>query len=240
MRFSLIISILISTIFLVYGIFNVVEYKNERGFVNFRKSNDIDQNEFKKLIKKKVEPVDLKKDLVLGSKDAEIFIVEYFDMESDKSAMFFENIQKLESKWISSKKVAFVFRIFPLKQFEGKYKSAFIEDKAVLCVGQNFGVEKMQYLREKIYNETKFDGNFSREKIVKIVSKIIPNEEKFLECLDNSKKDVFLEHSRKEAVEAGIMGTPYVFIQLPEEQIFQSPPDFETIDASLESYFINE
>ena len=236
MRILIILSILISSMVLAYNIYTSLKQENLYSHSNTEKI-DIAKIKSGEVSHNSPKRVNLKEEFILGSKDADIFIIEYFDMESDKSAKFFDDLKKLENKWASTGHVAFVFRPFPLKQFEKKYGSAFLEAKAVVCVGKNLGIEKMQILREKIYSETKFDGKFSKDRLMSLAGKLVANQDEFSNCIEDKQVDAILESSRAEAINAGAVGTPSVYLQFADGQILPTPADFETIEQSLESYF---
>ena len=155
------LSIIIAGLFIAIGIyFDSGEYSNNNIKKNF-------QNEQVKNLIPNPKIVDPETELIIGNKNAEIFIVEYSDLECPYCKRYNDTAsEKLIKKW--SDKVGFVFRHFPLK----KHPSAFAEAVAVECAFELGGEEKFISYKQAIFSETKSDGAFPETRLDAIAVEI--------------------------------------------------------------------
>lgn len=178
--------------------------------------------------------VNIENDHIVGSKSADVFIIEYSDLECPFCKRYNdESSKQLIEKYAEDGKVGFVFRHMPLSSI---HPSAFGEAIATECVAKLTGEEKFFEYKEAIFAETKSDGNFDTARLTQIATSMGVDSAAFETCLKDTTVSDKVTASFNEAVAAGIRGTPTVFVQLKDGQTYPVPADFQTIDESLTAY----
>lgn len=173
-------------------------------------------------------------DHISGDKNAEIFLIEYSDLECNFCKNYNKNVvKKLEKKYKDTDKVSFVFRNFPLTK---QHPSSFEEAVSLECASELGGNEKFFEFRDKIFSETASDGNFKSERLTEIAKELGLDENKFNNCLKDSKSIKKVSDSYDEALSLGLDSTPSVFLQLKDGEIYSLPADFEVIDNLIDAY----
>jgi protein-disulfide isomerase len=180
--------------------------------------------------------VDIKTDHILGKKDADIFVIEYFDLECLHCKKYYTDIVKtLRKQFSDNDRVSFVFRHFPLTS---EHKSSFEEAVATECAAELGGEEKFFSFKSKIFDETASDGNFSSTKIKAIAAKIGLEKEAFGKCLGNQSIQQKVTDSYEEALRMGLDSTPSVFLQVKNGETYSIPAELVVIKNLLDAYFL--
>ncbi len=183
---------------------------------------------------KKVDPLS---DHINGSKEAEIFIVEYSDFECPYCKRYNDEISaKLVKKYKNNSKVAFVFRHFPLSSI---HPSSFGEAVASECAAKLGGENKFEEFKQKMFASTSSTGSFDNNKLPDLAEEIGLNRSEFSNCLKDPSISKKVKASYDEALNAGLRGTPSIFAQLKNGESYPIPADYEVIDKSLEAFLEN-
>ena len=138
----------------------------------------------------KIEKVS-KNEHILGSKNAELYVIEYFDLECSGCKAFHKQIQPLIEKYKDNKKIGFVFRQFPLyKTVDGSeplHPTSGIESKAAECIAKLKGEDAFYKMIDKIFKTTKSDGHYPVTSLVKLANDLGVTTTDFSKCI-NSKE----------------------------------------------------
>ena len=188
----------------------------------------------------KIEKVN-KNDHIIGSKNAELYVIEYFDLECPGCKAFHKQIQPLIKKYKDNKKVAFVFRHFPLyKTIDGSeplHPTSGIEAKATECAAKLKGEDAFYKMVDKIFETTKSDGHYPVTNLVKLANDLGITTEEFSKCINSKEINDKIENAWKKAYEAKIKNTPEIYIQVPlSDDDINIIPSREAIDKIIQSY----
>ena len=189
------------------------------------------QEETKVSIKK----VNRETEHIEGSKDADIFLIEYSDLECIHCKNYNKNVlKKLKANFKDNKNIAYVFRHFPITN---KHPSAFEEAVGLECANSLGGSENFFKMKEKIYAETASDGNFSSYRLTSIAEDLGIKKEEFEACLKKEESIAKVNNWYEEGILAGLTTTPNVFLQLPTGESYSVPADYEVISNLIDAYF---
>ena len=176
-------------------------------------------------------------DPILGDEDAPVTMIEFSDFQCPFCKQFSsETLPLLKQQYISTGKVRFVFRDYPLKELGHAWSTKAAE--AAECA-QNQG--KFWEMHDKIFEDQHVLSSLSREvqspeEAVTLVTltekgktryvdialvlnhlKLLADELhlnmiRFNECLDTGKETTEVEKDKADAEKAGVKGTPTFFI----------------------------
>lgn len=143
----------------------------------------------------------------LGNPDAPVTLIEFSDFQCPFCGKFFRETEpKINEKYIKTGKVKFVYRDFA---FLGE--ESFWAAQGARCAGDqgNF----WQY-HDYIFNSQngENDGAFSKENLKKFAANLSLNASEFSACLDSEKYLAEVEKDNEDGRNAGVRGTPTVFI----------------------------
>jgi len=181
-----------------------------------------------------------KDDKILGSSDAELFVVEYSDLECPYCKRFNDGMKKIEDKYKDGKKVAVVFRSYPLSnKFAGRdlHPTSDEESNALECVYKINGSKKAFEFKDKVFETTKSDGHYDLKTLPDLASSIGVDKEKFTACYNKNEGLKNVERDFKSGEKAGVDGTPTVFIQDKEGKSIRVISDPNKIEKDLDNYF---
>lgn len=147
------------------------------------------------------------KDHIRGSMDAQVYIIEYSDLECPYCKMFHPVITQAKEEFGDS--VAWVYRHFNLDQ---RHPKADKESEAVECAAELGGNEGFWKLLDKIYEETPSNNGLDLEGLPEMVGEVGLNQEQFKTCLDSGRHAGRVESDYQGGLKAGVTGTPGVFI----------------------------
>ena len=181
-----------------------------------------------------------KDDKILGSSDAELFIVEYSDLECPYCKRFNDGMKKIEDKYKDGKKVAVVFRSFPLSnKFASRdlHPTSDEESNALECVYKLNGSKKAFEFKDKVFETTKSDGHYDLKTLPDLASSIGVDKEKFTACYNKNEGLKNVERDFKSGEKAGVDGTPTVFIQDKEGKSLMVVSNPNEIEKVINEYF---
>jgi len=181
-----------------------------------------------------------KDDKILGSSDAELFVVEYSDLECPYCKRFNDGMKKIEDKYKDGKKVAVVFRSFPLSnKFASRdlHPTSDEESNALECVYKLNGSKKAFEFKDKVFETTKSDGHYDLKTLPDLASSIGVDKEKFTACYNKNEGLKNVERDFKSGEKAGVAGTPTIFIQNKEGKNLMVVSNPKEIEKVINEYF---
>lgn len=152
-------------------------------------------------------PVVSSGDLVLGDANAPVTVIEYSDFQCPFCAKFFKETEStLREKYIKTGKVKFIYRDFAFLGPESVSAS-----NAARCAGEQGKFwEFHDYLFSNQRGENQ--GAFSKDNLKSFASALGLDRGKFDACFDSDKYVSEIQKQTKAGGEAGVQGTPAVFI----------------------------
>ncbi|MFN7161247.1 MAG: DsbA family protein [Candidatus Gracilibacteria bacterium] len=145
----------------------------------------------------------------VGNKDAKVTIVEYSDYECPFCKKFYDQtIKQLEKEYISTGKVKFIYKDFPLHSIHPLSLPA---ANAARCAGAQNKYYEMHNALFETYN-TWTEGSNLKDSLTTVAKNIGVNTDTFSKCLtDFTYKDA-IEKDYTEGYYLGVRGTPTTFI----------------------------
>ena len=192
----------------------------------------------------KIKTVDVNKEHIVGSKDADLFVIEYTDLECPGCKRFNKIEKSLIKKYKDDPRVAFIIRHFPLYKSIGKtepkHPSAGVEARATECVAKLAGEKQFFKMVDKIFETTKSDGHYPVQNLSNLAVDLGVSENDFNKCIGSEEIKNKIDKDWDEAKNSGVTATPAVYIQVKSaNQSFKIVPGKiiieKAIDAFLES-----
>ena len=147
------------------------------------------------------------KDHIVGSRNADLVIVEYSDTECPFCKNFHKTMKEVMSTY--SGQVAWVYRHFPIAQLHSKASK---EAEATECANELGGNQAFWKYTDKLFETTNSNDSLDPGELPKIASAVGLDVTAFNTCLSSGKYIEFVKKSVEEAVKAGARGTPYSII----------------------------
>ncbi len=156
----------------------------------------------------KVAPITAE-DHVRGSRDAEVFIVEYSDTECPFCKRFHETMRQVMSEYEAGGKVAWVYRHFPL---DSLHKKARTEAVALECANEQGGNDAFWKYADRLFEITPSNDGLDAAELPKIATFVGLDAAKFSTCLSSGKYDAHIEADAQNAQATGGSGTPWSIV----------------------------
>lgn len=156
----------------------------------------------------KVAPITVG-DHVRGSRNAEVFIVEYSDTECPFCKRFHETMRQVISEYEAGGKVAWVYRHFPLDSLHKKARS---EAVAFECANEQGGNDAFWKYADRLFEITPSNDGLDAAELPKIATYVGLDAAKFSACLASGKYDAHIEAEAQNAQATGGQGTPWSII----------------------------
>ena len=147
------------------------------------------------------------KDHIIGSRNADLVIVEYSDTECPFCKSFHPTMKEVVRTYDG--KVAWVYRHFPIAQLHAK---AAKEAEATECAAELGGNQGFWKYIDKVFETTNSNDSLNPAELPKIAKAVGLDVTAFNACLSSGKYTEFVQKSVEEAVKAGARGTPYSVI----------------------------
>ncbi len=147
------------------------------------------------------------KDHIVGSRNADLVIVEYSDTECPFCKVFHNTMKEIVSTY--GNKVAWVYRHFPIVQLHSKAPH---EAEATECAAEQGGNQAFWNYTNRIFEITNSNNSLDPSELSKVATYVGLNQTAFNTCLSSGKYTEFIKKSVEEAVKAGARGTPYSVI----------------------------
>jgi len=147
------------------------------------------------------------KDHIIGSRSAELVIVEYSDTECPFCKTFHNTMKEITSTYRG--KVAWVYRHFPIAQLHSK---AVKEAEATECAQELGGSQVFWNYIDTLFETTKSNNSLDASQLPVIAKSVGLDVKAFNTCLSSGKYTEFIRKSVEDAMAAGALGTPYSVI----------------------------
>lgn len=147
------------------------------------------------------------KDHLLGSKDAQVKLIEYSDYECPFCKTFHPTVKKVLDDY--GDKVAFVYRHYPLPFHQNAQKEA----EASECINELGGSDAFWKYTDAIFERTTSNGTgFALDKLGPLAAELGVDQTAFQSCLDSGKYASLVQTEEAGGQKAGIQGTPGTII----------------------------
>lgn len=155
---------------------------------------------------KKLPPVTAE-DHVRGSRNAQVFLVEYSDLECPFCKRFHETAKQVVEDYDG--KVSWVYRHYPIAQLHSKAPK---QSEATECAFELAGEDGFWKLTDKIYEITPANNGLNMDELPKLAASLGINESRFKSCLDSGKYADKVAKQMQGGTQAGVSGTPGNFV----------------------------
>ena len=171
-------------------------------------------------------------DHILGSRNADIIIVEYSDTECPFCKVFHETMKDIVSS--NDGNVAWVYRHLPIQQLHAR---AMKEAEATECAAELGGNQAFWSYLDKIFELTNSNDSLDPGELPRIATSIGLNEQEFTRCLSSGKYVDDIEKSIEEGYAAGARGTPYSIMisKKGEKTTINGAEPFANIQAKIDT-----
>lgn len=181
-------------------------------------------------------------DHVFGSRDADIFVIEYSDVECPFCKTYHdETLSRLKADYQGNDRVAFVFRHFPLDAPFTRELHPGATEKAIAseCISSIAGDDKFFSFIAGLFADSSSNGMTGEAlevKLVELATSIGVDASAFKSCYaKNDGTPVAADFQN--GSEGGVQGTPTVFLQdARTNQTFLAVPDYSTLKQAIEIY----
>ncbi len=161
---------------------------------------------------------------VKGSQNAPVIIIEYSDFECPFCGKFFrETLPLIESNYINTGKVKFIYKHFPLRNI---HFNAQIAAEASECANEQ---HKFWQYHDLLFQNT---PNFKENNLIQYASQINLDVDQFSKCLSSGKYKSVIEEELKEGIKNGITGTPGFLIN---NKLVTGAQSFSVFEQIIES-----
>jgi len=147
------------------------------------------------------------KDHIIGSRSADLVVVEYSDTECPFCKSFHGTMKEIVNSY--GGKVAWVYRHFPIVQLHTKAPK---EAEATECANELGGNQVFWNYIDKLLETTNSNNSLDPSQLPIIAKAVGLDETAFNTCLTSGKYTNFIQKSVEEAIKAGALGTPYSVI----------------------------
>lgn len=171
------------------------------------------------------------KDRVNGSRDAQVFIIEYSDLECPFCKQFHPTVQQIVDEYKG--KVAWVYRHFPLDTLHPKADK---EAEAAECAFELGGETSFWKFIDKIFEVTTSNNTLDLAKLPTYAGQVGLNQANFKTCLDSGKYKDEVERQYQSGVKAGVNGTPGSFVMNKKGEVWLIPGavPYESLKSTIE------
>ncbi|MCH7730233.1 thioredoxin domain-containing protein [Patescibacteria group bacterium] len=146
-------------------------------------------------------------DHVKGSRDAQVFLIEYSDLECPFCKRFHPTVQQAVDEYDGQ--VAWVYRHFPLDTLHSKADK---EAEAVECAGELGGDDGFWALLDKIFEATPSNNGLNLDDLPGLAGEVGLNQSSFKDCLDSGRYAERVEADYQGGLASGVTGTPGSFV----------------------------
>lgn len=150
----------------------------------------------------KIEPIS-DKDHIRGSKDAEIALIEYSDLECPFCKQFHKTAQQVVDGY--NGKVMWVYRHFPIDNLHPKADK---EAEAAECAAKLGKDDAFWAFVDKIFEITPSNNGLELGELPNIAEEIGLNRQAFEQCLNSGEMARHVEQDYQTGITAGVTGTP--------------------------------
>ncbi len=159
-----------------------------------------------------------KDDYYRGDKNAQIYLIEYSDLECPFCKRFHPTAKQVVDDYKG--KVAWVYRHYPIEQLHSKGPK---EAEATECANELAGMDGFWKLTDKIYEVTPANNGLDLATLPTLASQVGLNQAKFKACLDSGKYKDKIAQRVQEALATGASGTPANFVMNQKGEVWIIP-----------------
>ncbi|MFA7201611.1 MAG: thioredoxin domain-containing protein [Candidatus Paceibacterota bacterium] len=145
-------------------------------------------------------------DYVWGDPQAPVKLVLFTDLECPFCKKFDETLNTVMSTYGKDKKLAVVFRHFPLTNI---HKKALPEAQALECAGKLGGNEAFWKFVNRVYTITTSNDGLDAKELPNIASFVGLNVKDFSACVAKNDFAQKIQKQQQDAVKIGVQGTPH-------------------------------
>jgi len=156
-------------------------------------------------------------DHILGNPNAEVFVVEFSDLECPFCKNFHQTMNQIIDEYGKSGNVAWVYRHFPLAQLHPKAPR---EAEASECAAELGGNDAFWKYTNQIFNETPSNNGLDQARLPEIAEEIGLDRNSFGECLESGRTQKIVQKHYEDAIKSGGQGTPYSVIITKQGGVF--------------------
>lgn len=180
----------------------------------------------------KVNPIS-KTDHILGNPKADIFVIEYSDLECPFCKKFHETMKRVVEEYSAGGRVAWVYRHFPLDTI---HPTARKEAEASECAAELGGKAKFWEFVDGLFEITQSRGTIELALLSNIAEDIGLSRSAFEKCLASGKHANRVEKDTQDALKAGGNGTPYSVLLTKDGKTTSIPGavPFESIKSTID------
>ncbi len=150
------------------------------------------------------------KDHILGNfETAEIFIVEFSDLECPFCRSFHQTLKQVMEAYGPDSKVAWVYRHFPLTAIHPK---AFQEAVATECAAELGGELKFWEYTDQLLEVSPLNNGLDLTLLPQIAEDVGLDRDAFVECLESGRQESAVNEDMEDAVKSGGRGTPHTIL----------------------------
>ncbi|MBI2108722.1 MAG: thioredoxin domain-containing protein [Parcubacteria group bacterium] len=158
---------------------------------------------------KKIRPVS-SNDHILGNiKTAEVFLVEFSDLECPFCKDFHETLKQIITEYGPNGKVAWVYRHFPLESIHPK---AAKEAEATECASELGGTIKFWEYADRIFQITPSNNGLDLSLLPLIAKDVGLDTDAFGTCLEDGRYAQKVKSDLEDAINSGGRGTPHTIV----------------------------
>lgn len=157
------------------------------------------------------------KDHILGDRNAQVFIVEFSDLECPFCKGFHFTMQQLINEYGKDGRVAWVYRHFPLDSIHPKARK---EAEATECAGEIGGNAKFWAYTDRIFEVTPSNNGLDPNELPNIAEFVGIDRAQFEECLTSGRYAQHVADDLADAINSGGQGTPYSVVIAPNGKKF--------------------
>lgn len=172
------------------------------------------------------------KDHILGTRSADLVVVEYSDTECPFCKIFHPTMQQVVRDYQG--RVSWVYRHFPIAQLHAK---ALKEAEATECATELGGNQAFWKYLDRLFEVTNSNDSLDPGELPKIATAVGLDTDAFNACLSSGRYAEFVNKSVEEAVKAGARGTPYsvIIAKNGEKVVINGAEPIESVKSKIEA-----
>ena len=176
------------------------------------------------------------KDRIRGSLDAEVFLIEYSDLECPFCKQFHGTAQRVVDEYEG--KVTWAYRHFPLDMLHPKADK---EAEGAECAYEQKGQDGFWAYVDQVFKVTPSNNGLDLETLPDIAEDAGLSKANFSSCLDSEKYKEEVERQYQEGVTAGVTGTPGNFIMNKKGEVWVVPGavPFESLKGIIDEALLS-
>lgn len=171
-------------------------------------------------------------DHILGNPEAEVFLIEYVDLECPFCKRFHPVVHQLMDKYGRTGELAWVYRHFPIASLHPKAPT---EGHAAECVAELAGNSAFWEFVDKVFEITPANNGLDLELLPELAEEVGVSRADFIACQDSGRHQNRIEADIEDGAAAGLRGTPYsVFLTRAGDKFpVSGAVPYESLESTL-------